>query len=140
MPKITKAETRNATLSAVIVLMLAGWYLIRLIAARQLWDTLQAYVPQPGALYIALTGLGWSLLFGLAALGRYKPSSRFRRWLWPVFDGWLLWFWLDRLFLQHHQPAGGNNWLFLAFIQALCALLFWIEDHRIIILEGSTHQ
>lgn len=119
--------------------MLAGWHFIRVIAAWQYRAVLADYAPFPGAFYIGLSGLIWGILFSLTAYGQWRNHPRLKNWLIPVWVGWMLWFWLDRLFLQHHTPAGGANRLFLLLVQTAVSLVFWAETH-LTTTEGSTHQ
>ena len=91
-----------ATISSVPVFLFSSWNFVRFLAALQNWQTLQHLGADP--LYLAASGLGWSLtlfiLFGAQSKG-WKPA--------PV-AGILLslvhfaFYWFERLSLQD-SPA-----------------------------------
>ncbi len=118
----------HVTPGGLIVLSLAGWQGIRFIASLQHAETLRAYAPVPGPTYIALSGLFWALLLGLAAWRCLRRGSRFGLPALPVTAAYLAWFWSDRLLLQYHIPPGGSNRSFLLLLHSLLLARLWWEQ------------
>lgn len=76
---------------------------LRLVGALQAWDLLAALQEKPGALYLALTGGIFALLFAAAA---FLLFLRARGSLWAVRLVAVIysaWYWLDRIFLSQAQ-------------------------------------
>ncbi|MCL5611516.1 MAG: hypothetical protein M1485_03015 [Chloroflexi bacterium] len=114
----------QVTLLLWLVLILTAWNTVR-FAAGILWrDTLIAYAPQPGPIYIAATGALWALT-GLFLLWSWWNRKPYMRAALLVASGlYTAWSWADRLFVQAELRA---NWPFdllatvilLAFVSAV---------------------
>jgi len=107
----------TVTLLAILVLIIAATNLIRLWAAIQYWETLVSIGVSPGPLYIALTGLTWSLvgfyLVWMVWTGR--PGSRIA--IIVISSLYMVYYWLDRLVFQSHFPQ--QNAPFVAGVSIL---------------------
>ena len=101
----------------MLVLSLSGWLRLERSFAR--WDDLNQAGLQPGPLYLAITGA----LAGLAGLAVCLALWRRFRWApgltHAVLVGWIIWLWVDRLWIAR-SPAALTNWPFLL---GACALL-----------------
>ena len=99
-----------------LVLSLSGWLRLQQSLAR--WDDLSQAGLQPGPLYLAITGA----LAGLAALAVCIALWRRSRWApglaLAVWIGWIVWLWVDRLWIAR-SPAALTNWPFLLGASAL---------------------
>ncbi|MFZ3078457.1 MAG: hypothetical protein WA109_02125 [Bellilinea sp.] len=101
----------------MLALSLSGWLRLEQSVAR--WDALSQAGLQPGPLYLAITGA----LAGLAALAVCTAIWRRSRWTpgltLAVLVGWIIWLWVDRLWIAR-SPAALTNWPFLL---GACALI-----------------
>ncbi|MHB0964950.1 MAG: hypothetical protein ACYC36_00715 [Bellilinea sp.] len=101
----------------MLMLSLSGWLRLEQSLAR--WDDLSQAGLQPGPLYLAITGA----LAGLAGL--VVCIALWRRYRWApgptlaVVVGWIIWLWVDRLWIAR-SPAALTNWPFLL---GACALI-----------------
>jgi hypothetical protein len=109
------------------VLILAGFFFLRLVEAIIRWDLLLEYFPTSNIpIYLALTGVSWGCAFlvlggGLVRGSRWAP--RLSRILAIAFA---VYWWLDSLLLAL-DPAVRGAWLFrLAVTLLLLALTFWV--------------
>jgi len=95
------------TLLAFAVLFLAVLNGVRFGAAIINWNILTAYTPQPGPIYITLTGLFWCLAGFLTfmAIWLMKPIGWYAGWLFCL--SFTASYWLDRLIIQSN-PARSN--------------------------------
>ncbi len=111
---------RKRPLSVTVLLLIVVWVTIhngvRFGSAIAAWSTLREFASPPGPLYIALTGLFWTLAGWPVAYGLYLG----RRWARGVTAIavvlYAAYYWLDRLFVQ----SGGlrPNWPFALAITA----------------------
>ncbi|MGQ9832324.1 MAG: hypothetical protein ACUVRJ_00765 [Candidatus Villigracilaceae bacterium] len=105
------------TLLVFSVLSLTVWNAIRFGTALTQWAILTEFARPPGPLYLALTGLFWTLA-GAAVIFGFWFS---RKWARPlsglVGSGYITYYWLDRLLIQNNR----SNWPFMA-----CLSLLWL--------------
>ncbi len=96
------------TLLAGSVLILTFFNAIRFGAALSQWDLVSRLMPRPGPIYIAATGLFWTLGLLIAAL------SLWFGWKWaPITAATLIalyiaYYWLDRLIYQSLVRRGNH--------------------------------
>lgn len=108
----------QVTFVRLLGLMFTVFYAARFTSALRYAEILQAYTSALLPAYIAGTGLLWAALFGWQTWQHYRQEKVDNRFM-KIVLLWVAWFWADRLLLQHHQPPGGNNWLFWLIFQAL---------------------
>lgn len=104
------------TLALLLVLITAGWNLVRVWAGLSLAPALQKYAPFPGPTYIALTGalsagLGLAVSWAVLRRLRWAPMA-----LLGAALAYAAWSWADRIFLQ---PTAGSGWPFALLITVL---------------------
>ena len=116
----------RVTLLALGVLIIASLNLLRLIQAVVQWDFLVS-LPGFSPLYLAVSGFIWAatgfpLVWGLW-LGR--PWAPRATQLFSV--GYVLYFWLDRVFLTDDPliPAGSSNLFFLIGLSVVVLVLIF---------------
>ena len=118
------------TMLAVSVLILTAYNAVRFGAALAQWTFLTGVMPNPGPLYIAVTGLFWSL--GL--LGVTLNLWFGWKWVRPITALGLLlytaYYWLDRV-LFSAQPR--ENWLFVVALM----IFFFLFAALALNLPGS---
>lgn len=96
----TDARPLPVTILAALVLLLTAQSAVRFGAALWNWPTLAMYAPQPGPLYIALTGLFWMAAGSLTLYGLLFPMRRAHTTALAFCLTYPLYIWLDRLFIQ----------------------------------------
>ncbi|MFZ6026415.1 MAG: hypothetical protein ACOYYS_01755 [Chloroflexota bacterium] len=100
------------------MLIIAGWNLRRLVETLSQWPFLVAYT-ELSPLYLALSGLFWSVAGLLVGWGLWRCKA------WASLSArffnlaYVLYLWIDRIFLQHSFLQGG--WLI-----PLVLSLFWL--------------
>jgi hypothetical protein len=104
----TKYRPFAVTILALIVLSFTAINAVRFGAALSFWSTLIQYAPWPGPLYIALTGILWTII-GLPIywgvwLG--KPWARFA--CAAAVAVYAAYYWVDRLLFQGN-PLRSNR-------------------------------
>lgn len=111
------------TLLVFSVLSLTVWNAIRFGTALTQWAILNEFARPPGPLYLALTGLFWTLAGAAVIFGFWFG----RKWAYPLSglagSGYIAYYWLDRLLIQDKAPSR-SNWPFMAFISLLWLTLF----------------
>lgn len=113
--RISKRPFR-ITLVAWLVLISTALNLVRVATSLTWGEAIQSYAPQPGALYIGMTGGLWAILglLILWALWGRKPWA-----LRALLGGaWLYaaWSWTDRLVFESTSTA---NWRFALLVTVL---------------------
>ncbi|MCF6278195.1 MAG: hypothetical protein L3J16_05525 [Anaerolineales bacterium] len=88
------------TLLALCVLFLTVFSAVRLGTALAQWDILQMYMPRPGPLYIALTGLVWTLGWLTVFQGLWRGLMWAYRGTLVVAGSYAVYYWIDRWFYQ----------------------------------------
>lgn len=93
-----------------LVLMLAAWGAVRLLAALRWWDVLYEFEARLSPPYLAVTGAGWGVAGGvlLWAILRRKPWARTA--VLASTLGWLAEFWVERVVFE----SPGTNLPFAA--------------------------
>jgi hypothetical protein len=124
-----RTRPRRVTLLFLGVLINMGLSLARLALAVQQWSFLSAFSSVP-VLYLALTGLIWSVAGLILAWGLWRG----RRWAPPALFGTALaytfYFWADRLFIAD-PTLTRSSWPFLAGGNlVIIALIGWILSTR----------
>lgn len=110
---------RAVTILFFFVLSMTAWVGIRAWAALVNWDTLATFRANP--IYIFATGLIWFILGAVLTALIFK-GSRHALVVGPVFAIlYVLWFWLDRLFVQV-TPA--PNGIFNVIVTAVMLIIF----------------
>ena len=117
----------TVTILALLVLSIPVMNLIRFGAALRYWDTLTNLAVSPGPLYIALTGLFWSIvgmgLFWSLWIGH--PKSRTATLV--MVPLYLIYFWTDRLFFQTKVPRENTPFVLVATILVVFYTLFTLS-------------
>jgi hypothetical protein len=101
----------TVTIFAILVLIIAVTNLIRLWAAIQYWETLVNIGVSPGPMYIAITGLIWSLVgsYLVWMLWAGRPGSRIA--IIVVSSLYIIYYWLDRLVFRSHFPQQNSPFI-----------------------------
>jgi hypothetical protein len=117
------------TLVAILVLTITGIHLVRLIQTLSWWDFLSS-LPRVSPVYLALTGLFWTLAGLPIAIGLWfgRPGvPKATRLLAPAYA---LYVWLDRLLVSD----AGREMVNLPFTVGVTALflfiVFWTFSRR----------
>lgn len=134
-PEIIRVKRpRSVTLLALGVLIIAAINLTRFVLSLRYWDFLAS---QPGIspLYLAVTGLIWTLAGTCLVWGLWRARIWAPRLMQAVALTYALYYWLDLLLLKNHPLTGAagalrlalpTNWLFSAGVTALClAYMVW---------------
>ena len=118
------------TLLACGVLILAGYHLIRLLAALLNWQQLTPYY-LPGSLwYLAISALIWFAVWLPTGLGLWTGvpwASWSIQALTPVY---ILLHWLERLYLLDSAGSLGINWPFTLIVSILALVLPYLILNR----------
>ncbi len=118
------------TLLASGVLILAGYHLIRLLAALLNWQQLSPYY-LPGSLwYLTISALIWFAVWLPTGLGLWTGTP-WASWsiqaLTPVY---ILLHWLERLYLLDSAGSLGANWHFTLIVSILALVLPYLILNR----------
>lgn len=109
----------RVTLLMLAVLTLTAWNAVRVWTAFAWRETLMEFAPQPGPLYIGVSGALWvvvglSVLYALVQKKAWAP-----RLLVGAASAYTLWYWSDRLILQ----TGRDNWPFTLTVNLFLLVL-----------------
>ncbi len=97
------------TLLLWLVLIITALNMVRLVTSIAWHNALETYAPQPGPIYIGVTGAIWTLL-GLFLLGGFIRGVRgIRAWFVLAAFVYAAWTWADKLWVQTQLRA---NWPF----------------------------
>ena len=100
------------TILGYLALILTMFNAIRFGTALAKWDVILDFMPQPGPIYIAATGLLWALCW----LTVYLGIKLARKWSGIAFLAlsflYASYYWLDRLFFQ--PPTERSNAIFFS--------------------------
>ena len=107
------------TMLTVGVLMLTVYNAVRFGTVLAQWDFLMDRMPNPGAPYIAVTGLFWTLGLLSVALNLWFGWKWVRPTTSLALFFYLVYYWLDR-WLFSAQPR--ENWLFMLGVTVFCSL------------------
>ncbi len=114
-----------------MALILVVFSAIRFVTALLKWDLLLNLMPDPGPLYIVITGAFWALGW----LGVYLGIFFAKRWSGAAFLVlsflYASYYWLDRLIFQPHAERSNAPFAFLA------SLLFFVSIIIILALPKS---
>jgi hypothetical protein len=119
---VRRSRPLSVTLLALGVLTVAGINLLRFVVSLQQWNFLEEIL-SVSPLYLAGSGLVWSLVGLALALGLWFGKR------WSVPGAWLtglaysLYFWLDRLLVA--AGGVGSNWLFVLVLNLLLLVLMY---------------
>jgi hypothetical protein len=118
------------TLLACGVLILAGYHLIRLLAALLNWQNLTPYY-LPGSLwYLAISALIWFAAWLPTGLGLWKGKPC-ASWSIQAFTPiYILLHWLERLYQLDSAGSLGANWLFSLVVSCLALILPYLVLNR----------
>jgi hypothetical protein len=97
------------TLLLWLVLIIMAWNIVRLVTSIAWRDTLETYVPWPGPFYIGITGAIWALTGLVLLWGFIRGAVWSRIAILGTSFIYVVWFWMDRLFIQ---PQVRTNWPF----------------------------
>ena len=123
-----------------LVLCFTAWNVARATTSVIWHDTLEAYAPKPGPIYIGVTGAIWTLT-GLFLLWSFWRGVRGTRRALLIASGlYAAWAWIDRIFIQTQMRA---NWPFallitiilLAFVAAVV-----LDPHNDIYFEREAYE
>ena len=118
----------TVTLLALGVLIITVINLARFILSLRYWSFL-ASQPGPSPLYLALTGVIWTVAGSLLLWGLWKPASRAPRLTEAEALSYALYYWLDLLFVRDHPVNGAPvavravlpiNWQYSALVTVVC--------------------
>ncbi len=129
----------SVTLLAFGVLIFTCLNLVRFVLSLVEWKFLDQLL-QVSPLYLALTGLIWTLVGAITIWKLWKARPDAPRLMQAVALTYALYYWLDHLFLANH-PASGNvgivrallplNWPFSAGVTVVClAFVAWTFQRR----------
>jgi len=114
----------SVILLGLLVLLLTGFHLIRFIRALLLWDTLVA-LPGVPMLYIALTGLLWTII-GIPLLWwLWKGHPRAPRATVIGALAFTIYYWVDRLIVANNWFEHSNFPFIIAVNVILLAFTAW---------------
>lgn len=129
----------GVTLLALGVLSIAGLNLVRFILTITRWQFLNN-LPGLSPLYLALSGLIWSLVGIPLFWSLWRGLSWAPRLLEAVMLTYAAYYWLDRIFLEDHIVSGTQgslgaflplNWPFTITITALIMVItVWILSRQ----------
>ncbi len=120
------------TLLAVGVLILTVYNATRFGTALAEWDLLLKFMPRPGPIYIAATGLFWTFVLLVAALSLWfgwrwaRPTAAISIFVYAAY------YWLDRLIYQSSVPRENQPFSLIVTIVFLCltALVLLLPGSR----------
>ncbi len=97
----SKKTPFSVTLIGGIALTLTALNAIRFGIALAQWQDILDFMPHPGPLYIALTGLFWTLVWGVVYLSFDFGWNWGRVIILIASPLYAIYYWLDRLFFQN---------------------------------------
>ena len=131
----------SVTLLTLGVLIITGLNLTRFVLSLRYWSFLTS---QPGIsqLYLALSGLVWTIAGAVLVWGLWQASGWAPRLMQAVALTYALYYWLDLLFLRDHPLRGATpvisvvlptNWQFSAGVTLVClAFMEWtLRRHNV---------
>lgn len=129
----------SVTLLALGVLIFTCLNMVRFVLSLVEWKFLDQLL-QISPLYLALTGLTWTLVGSLTIWGLWKTRPGAPRLMQAVALTYALYYWLDHLFLVDH-PASTDagfmrailpiNWPFSAGVTVVClAFVAWTFQRK----------
>lgn len=119
----------SVTLLIGVVLIFTGLNFLRLVLTIQSWKFLASILPV-SPWYLALTGLVWSLvgcalIWGLWRRRAWAPVAT------RMISGiYVLYYWIDRLFVSHRTSLEANWPFTLAFCLLILIWIFWVFTWR----------
>ena len=129
----------SVTILVIGVLIITVINLIRLLLGIREWEFL-ASLPGVSPLYIALTGLIWTLTGSILIWGLWRAKGWAPRLMQAVALTYALYYWLDHVFLVDHPLSGANgatrallpiNWSFAAGVSVVCLVYTaWVLSRR----------
>ncbi len=109
----------RVTLLMLVVLILTAWNIVRVWTAFTWREALTEFAPQPGPLYIGVSGAIWSVV-GLSTLwALWQKKAWTPHLLVGTASAYTLWYWADRLLLQNER----DNWPFTLTVNLFLLLL-----------------
>jgi hypothetical protein len=109
----------------VLVLFISCINLIRFIEAIRAWDFL-AILPGVSPLYIALTGLVWTLVGFPIAWGIWRGNPKAPLATQIFLFVYALYYWFDRIIIAQTVSASSNLLFAFIFTVVVILLTFWI--------------
>ena len=97
----------GVTLLLVLVLCLSAWGSVRFFAAFRWRNELYEFGAQLSPMYLALSGLGWTLGGVAIYWGIIRRNSLARHWVVAAAGLWQLQYWMERVFFQAARPNIG---------------------------------
>jgi hypothetical protein len=135
-PRVKKRPW-SVTLLALLVLIITVVNLIRFVLSIKDWAFLSSH-SAVSPLYLALTGLVWSVAGGILLWGLLSAKTWALKLMQAVGLSYALYYWLDQIFLKDHpfsENAGlissvlTNNWLFAAIVTLLLlGFMEWVVN------------
>ena len=123
-----RSRPGSVTILAMGVLIITIINLSRLILSITYWDFLVSW-PGVSPLYMALTGLIWTLSGSLLLWGLWRAKNWAPRLMQAVVLTYALYYWLDHIFLVDHPMNGAMgaqrallpvNWQFAVVVTVVC--------------------
>ena len=129
----------SVTILALGVLIITIINLVRLVLSITYWDFLVSW-PGVSPLYVAVSGLIWTLAGSLLLWGLWSAKNWAPRLMQAVALTYALYYWLDHVFLMDHpvssvvgaqQALLPVNWQFAAGVTIVClAYIAWTLSRR----------
>lgn len=129
----------SVTILAMGVLIISVINLVRLALSIRDWKFLASW-PGVSPLYIASTGLIWTLTGLILLWGLWRAKNWAPQLMQALALTYALFYWLDHIFLVNHPLTGANgsmrallpiNWPFAAGVTAVClAYTAWTINRR----------
>jgi len=124
---LVKKRPRSVTLLAILVLIIAIINILRFALSIRYWVFLSSR-SAVSPLYLALTGLVWSVAGAAVIWGLWYAKSWAPKLMRAVGLTYALYYWLDLIFLKDHPISGTSgtvvallptNWLFAAILTVI---------------------
>ena len=113
------------TLLALLVLTITATHLVRFLLAVSWWDFLSS-LPRVSPIYLALTGLIWTLVGLPLAWGLWTGFTRVPQAMQIFTLVYALYWWLEKLWIARSNREEATNWPFAAGLTAvLLVTVFW---------------
>ena len=111
-----------------LVLLFAGWHLLRLWTALMWHEVLDEFSSRPGLWYNLASGMFW-LAAGLWIWWMLaRGISGARKWVLGVASGFTIWFWIENFLLLGQLRA---NWPFMLLINLSALIVVFLLSNYI---------
>jgi hypothetical protein len=111
------------TLLGLGVLILTVFNAVRFGSALAQWDLLLDFTPRPGPLYIAATGLIWTLGWLIVYLSIELKWKWARKAIFAFSILYIAYYWIDRLLFQTSQERSNIKFIFIGTVLGLAFVI-----------------